>query len=117
MNLDKILDHAIEVDASDVYLICDNKPMLRIARRLVPVENSKVLTAEDMTELYDYLVKGNVDKDDVYTQTRKLDMAYEYRGIRLRVNISLSDDIPVCTMRLIKNELPPYESLRSTRYC
>ena len=111
MNLDKILDEAIEKDASDVHLICDNKPMLRISRKLLPVEGSEILTPEDMTELYDYLVRGNVDKDEVYNQTRKLDMAYEYRGMRLRVNLSLSDDVPVCTMRLIKNELPPYESL------
>ena len=38
MNLDKILDEAMERDASDVHLICDNKPMLRIARDLVPVD-------------------------------------------------------------------------------
>lgn len=111
MILDKILDQAIEKDASDVHLICDNKPMLRITRDLVPVENSQILTPDDMLEVYDYLVKGNVDKDEVFNQTRKLDMAYEYKGIRLRVNLSLADEIPVCTMRLIKNELPPYESL------
>ena len=111
MNLDKILDEAMKLDASDVHLICDNKPMLRIARRLVPVENSKILTPDDMYELYDYLVKGNVDKDEVFNSTRKLDMSYEYKDIRLRVNISLSDDVPLCTLRLIKNELPPYEAL------
>ena len=38
-------------------------------------------------------------------------MSFEYNGIRLRVNISLADDIPLCTLRLIKNTLPPYESL------
>lgn len=111
MNLEQILDEAMERDASDVHLICDNKPMLRIARDLVPVENSKVLTPDDMSEIYDTLVKGNVDKDEVFNTTRKLDMSYVHRDIRLRVNISLSDDIPLCTLRLIKNELPTYESL------
>ena len=111
MNLDAILDEAMERDASDVHLICGNKPMLRIARDLVPVEGSEVLTIDDMNEVYDYLVKGNIDKDEVFNRTRKLDMSYVHRDIRLRVNISLSDDVPVCTMRLIKNELPPYESL------
>ncbi len=111
MNLDAILDEAMERDASDVHLICGNKPMLRIARDLVPVEGSEVLTIDDMNEVYDYLVKGNIDKDEVFNKTRKLDMSYVHRDIRLRVNISLSDDVPVCTMRLIKNELPPYESL------
>ena len=111
MNMEKILDEAMKRDASDVHLICNNKPMLRILRDLVPIENSKVLTPEDMSEMYDFLVKGNIDKDEVYNQTKKLDMSYEYKGIRLRVNISSSDDIPLCTLRLIKNELPTYESL------
>ena len=111
MNMDEILDEAIRLDASDVHLICDNRPMLRIARDLIPVENSEVLTPEDMNDIYDYLVKGNLEKDEVFNTTRKLDISYQYKDIRLRVNISLSDDIPLCTLRLIKNELPPYESL------
>lgn len=111
MNMDKVLDMAIEKDASDVHLIFGNKPILRISRDLVEIEEMQELTEEDMVEVYDYLVKGNVDKDEVYNTTRKLDISYEYKDIRLRVNISSSDDVPTCTLRLIKNELPPYESL------
>ncbi len=111
INMDKILDTAIERDASDVHLIAGNKPILRISRELVSIEEMNVLTPEDMNQMYDYLVRGNVDKDEVFNTTRKLDTSYEHNGIRLRVNISLSDDIPLCTLRLIKNTLPPYESL------
>lgn len=111
MNMDKILEIAIEKDASDVHLICGNKPMLRIARELIPIEEMDILDPDDMNEMYDYLVKGNIEKDEVFNSTRKLDTSYEYKGIRLRVNISLSDDVPVCTLRLIKNTLPTYESL------
>lgn len=111
MNMDKILDIAMEKDASDVHLISGNKPMLRIARELVPIEQMEVLTIDDMNEVYDYLVRGNIDKDEVFNTTRKLDTSYEYKGIRLRVNISLSNDVPLCTLRLIKSTLPPYESL------
>lgn len=111
MNMDKILDQAIERDASDVHLITGNKPMLRIARDLVPIEEMEPLTEDDMNDVYDYLVRGNVDKDDLFNTTRKLDTSYEHKGIRLRVNISLSDDIPVCTLRIIKNTLPPYDEL------
>ena len=70
-----------------------------------------VLTPDDKNEMYDYLVMGNVEKDEVFNTTRKLDTSYEYKGVRLRVNISLSDDVPLCTLRIIKNELPSYESL------
>lgn len=111
MNMDKILDIAIEKDASDVHLIAGNKPMLRISRDLISIEEMEVLTKDDMNDMYDYLVRGNIDKDEVFNSTRKLDTSYEYKGIRLRVNISLSEDIPLCTLRLIKNTLPPYEAL------
>lgn len=111
MNMDKILDEAIERDASDVHLITGNKPMLRISRDLKPIEEMEVLTPDDMNEVYDYLVRGNVDKDELFNTTRKLDTSYEHKGIRLRVNISLSDDVPVCTLRIIKNTLPPYDAL------
>ena len=104
MDMNKILDIAYEKDASDIHLICNNKPILRIARTLVPIEEMDVLTPDDMNEMYDYLVMGNVEKDEVFNTTRKLDTSYEYKGVRLRVNISLSDDVPLCTLRIIKNE-------------
>lgn len=111
MDMNKVLDEAIKLDASDIHLVPGNKPMLRVSRELVPVRESKILTPEDMNEIYDFLVRGNIDKDEVFNTTRKLDTSYEYKGIRLRVNISLTDDVPLCTLRLIKSELPPYESL------
>ena len=111
MDMNKILDEAIELDASDIHLVPGNKPMLRVSRDLIPVKGTKILTPDDMNEIYDFLVRGNIDKDEVFNTTRKLDMSYEYKDIRLRVNISLTDEVPLCTLRLIKSELPPYESL------
>ena len=111
VDMNKILDIAIAKEASDIHLISGNKPMLRIARRLVPIEEVKELTENDMTEIYDYLVKGNVDADEQYKQYRRLDTSYEHAGLRFRVNISHSEDIPIATLRIIKNTLPKYEDL------
>lgn len=111
MNMDKILEIAVQKGASDVHLICNNKPMLRIIRNLEPIEEMDVLTPDDMNEMYDYFVRGSLEKDEVFNTTRKLDTSFEFEGLRLRVNISLCDDIPLCTLRIIKNELPSYESL------
>ena len=66
INMDKILDLAIEKDASDIHLIVENKPILRIRRELVPIEEMDVLTVDDMNDMYDYLVRGNIDKDEVF---------------------------------------------------
>ena len=111
VNMDKVIEQAIEKDASDIHLMATLKPMFRIARALVEMEGASVLKEEDMYEIYDYIIRGNVDKDHVFTTTKKLDTSYEYKGIRLRVNLSYANEVPVCTMRLIKNELPKYEDL------
>ena len=111
IDMNKILDIAIAKDASDIHLVPGNQPMLRIARRLEPVEKSAELTDDDMMEVYDYLVKVNVEADEQYKESRRLDTSYEHAGLRFRVNISHTDNIPVATLRIIKNDLPKYEDL------
>ena len=111
VDMDEVLRTAKEKDASDVHLISGLKPMLRIARELTPIEDMDVLTPEDMNEIYDYFVRGNLDKDEVFKETKKLDASFELDDIRLRVNVSYSDEVPVFTLRLIKSTLPKYEDL------
>ena len=111
IEIDKLLDKAIEVDASDIHLISKLKPTLRIKRELVAADEFEVLTTEDMLDLYDYFVRGNLEKDKVYRETRKLDASAEYKDIRIRVNISMASDVPIFTLRIIKNTLPRFEDL------
>ena len=111
INVDKVITTAKELDASDIHLVCGLKPILRIARELRPIEDMDVLEPENMYEIYDYFVRGNLDKDSVFKETKKLDASFEFEDIRLRVNISYSDEIPTFTLRLIKSTLPKYEDL------
>ena len=111
VNMSKVIEQAIDKDASDIHLMSGLKPMYRIARSLVEMEGANVLKDDDMYEIYDYIIKGNVEKDKVFNETKKLDTSYEHNGIRLRVNMSYANEVPICTMRLIKNELPKYEDL------
>ena len=111
MNLNNLLDYVIDRDASDINLVAGNKPLLRIIRQLVPIEEEEILTSEDMNDIYDQLVRGNVSLDEIYEKTKKLDTSYQYRDLRFRVNISLADNTPICTMRIIRNKLPTFEEL------
>ena len=40
INIDKVIREAIKRDASDIHLLCGIKPMLRIARDLVPYDRN-----------------------------------------------------------------------------
>ena len=111
LNINEVLNAAIEKDASDVHLIYGLRPVLRIARELKELETQDVVGEDELYEAYDYFVRGNIDKDETYKETKRLDTSFEYKDIRLRVNISSAGDIPVFTLRIIKNTLPRFEEL------
>lgn len=111
IKIEEVLQNAIDQGASDIHLISGIKPMFRVNRRLVPDETCEELTPEDMADIYDYLVRGDVDKDQVFQTERKLDSAINFNDLRLRVNASLANEVPIFTLRIIKNELPSFEEL------
>ena len=111
VDINRVLKYAKDSDASDVHLVPGRRPTVRIARELREIEVEEVLTESDMYEIYDYFIRGNVDRDEIYSQTRQLDISHVFDDIRLRVNISSFDEIPIFTLRLIKNELPKFEEL------
>lgn len=111
VQIEDIIDIAIEEDASDIHLMYGSKPILRVIRELREIESYEILTQQDMYDMYDFLIKGNLDKDSEFKKNHKLDSSYEYKDTRLRINISLSNGIPIFTLRLIKKELPKYEEL------
>ena len=111
IQVEDLIDIAIKEEASDIHLTSGLKPMIRVIRELREISKYPALTEEDMYEIYDSLIKGNIDKDNIFKTTKKLDTSFEYKDIRLRVNISLSEGIPIFTLRLIKNEIPKYEDL------
>ena len=50
LNMNKVLDEAIEKDASDVHLIFGLKPVLRVARELQESETADVLGEDELYE-------------------------------------------------------------------
>ena len=111
IQIEDIIDIAIKNDASDIHLLPGLKPMLRIIRKLEEIEKYDPLTEEDMYDIYDSIIKGNLEKDNLFKETKKLDSSYEYKDIRLRINVSLTDGVPIFTLRLIKKQLPKFADL------
>ena len=109
--IERIIQEAIEKGASDIHLLQGLKPILRISRDLVEIQDLDVLDEGELYEVYDYIVRGNVTKDEIYKDERKLDTSLVFNDTRLRVNVSYSMDVPTYTMRIISNDLPPYETL------
>ena len=111
MDVNAILAEAKKMKASDVHFIPGIKPKIRVNRDLMELEQYEPIDKDDILEVYDYFLKGNVDKDAYFREHKVLDTSAEFEDIRLRVNISYSDGLPVIITRLIRNELPTYEEL------
>src|SRR5574344_1206366 len=111
IDVNKVLNKGKQLKASDAHFISGLKPMLRINRDLVEVSNCDIITNDDMWDIYDFFLRGNVEKDKYFKEHKVLDCSAEFEDIRLRVNISYASEVPVITTRLIRNELPTYEEL------
>ena len=111
IDVNAILAKAKKEGASDAHFIPGIKPTLRINRDLVELDDYEIISKEDILDVYDYFLKGNLDKDKFFRENRVLDTSAVFDDIRLRVNISYSSGLPVITTRLIRNELPTYEEL------
>ena len=109
--IESIIKKAVEKDASDIHLINGLKPVFRIARSLVEMSDFDPLDESTLYDIYDYIIKGNVEKNEEYTQNRKLDTSLVVENTRLRVNASFSNEVPVFTMRIVKDVLPSFETL------
>ena len=106
-----IIDQAIQRGASDIHLLYGLKPIYRISRALVELEDVEPLEETDLYDIYEYIVQGNLEKETAYKNERKLDTSLVFNDIRLRVNASFADDMPLFTMRIIKNTLPKFADL------
>ena len=111
VDINGILKRAEEKMASDVHFICGLKPNFRINRDLIVDEGSSILTEDDMWDIYDFFLSGNVEKDKLFGEKQVLDCSAKFNDIRLRVNVSYEGGVPTITTRLIRNTLPTYEEL------
>lgn len=110
VDVDEILRTAIYREASDVHLIRKSKPILRINRELVKLEEYNELSNEDTYEIYNHFVRDE-EVNETFKKEKRLDINYEIFDMRLRVNISVSSGFPVFTIRIIKKELPVFSRL------
>ncbi len=109
--LDMIFEQAIAREASDIHLLTGNKPLLRVSKELVYLDMMPELKPQDMINFINKISNNNPKIIKLLEDTRMLDINYKYNDSRFRVNVSYSMDVPTITMRLIKEQLPYYDTL------
>jgi twitching motility protein PilT len=108
--MNAIFQIAVDQQASDVHLIADKPPLLRIFGEIKPIEGAKVLTVAEVQELV-YSILDDEQKNR-FIQLRELDAAHQIAsGKRFRVNLHWEKGNPSLVARIIPNEVPSMEDL------
>lgn len=100
----QIIEYAQKTEATDIHLLEGRNPVYRIGRKLVLCDEIEPLNRFDLESLLEYIVGENMNLVEIFEKKKRLDLPYEYGNTRLRINASLSNNVPTFSIRTIKNK-------------
>lgn len=108
--LEQLLELTIKNKASDLHLSVGHPPVLRIAERLIPLREMKVLDATDTQGLAFALL--NDEQKQRVLNVKEIDFSYNFQNrARFRTNIFFQRGNISVAMRLIPAKIPTLEEL------
>ncbi|CAM2984818.1 type IV pilus twitching motility protein PilT [Hathewaya histolytica] len=108
INLDQLLEMAVNKNASDVHLTVGTYPYIRVNGELVQAYHEK-LTVENTKE-YSQLILGEDYK--IYEENGEIDSTYSLSGIgRFRVNIYKQRNSDALAIRTVGGKVPSLKEL------
>ena len=109
MQLNNILQHAYEQDASDVHLVAGHAPMMRVHTVMTPME-FPLLNGEEMARALEQMVSPS--QLQTFNEVHDLDFSYEVKGVqRYRVNAHRQRGEIAMALRGIRTAIPPLADL------
>jgi twitching motility protein PilT len=108
-NFLKLLQRAVQKDASDVHLKMGSQPFFRVDGEILPT-GGEPIQREDMDEILDILLSE--EQRRVFMKRGEIDLAFTEKGVgRFRVNIFRQRGTISCVMRRIKTKILSFEQL------
>lgn len=108
MNIKELLKHAAEKKASDLHLVVDMPPTLRIDGELVFTEHKEV-SRKEMEDMV-FSILEDIQKK-TFLEHRALDFGYKFDNFRFRVNIFFEKDNIALAARVITEKIPNLDEL------
>lgn len=109
MEITQLLQLTIDKRASDLHLVCNYPPSLRIEGTLYFVNTYPVLTAQEAERTILSLL--NDEQKENLLANKDLDFGYEYMGNRFRANIYFAKSSINASFRLIPARIKTLEEL------
>lgn len=115
MDIQELFSEAIRLSASDIHLIVDHPPMLRVAGELRPVEGGSPLSAQDIENLA-FQTLNEVQKEQFLTN-KEIDFSVSAKDARFRTNIYYQRGTIACDFRLIPSTIRTIDQLGLPSIC
>jgi twitching motility protein PilT len=110
MTLNQIFKTAVDKKASDIHIIADQEPIVRINGSLVRLEKEGKLSKSKVESIV-LSILNNKQKEE-YLSKRELDLAYKIDDLgRFRVNLHFEKGNPGLVARVIQNKVPTMENI------
>ena len=107
--MEEILKFAVANKASDVHLISDVSPKIRVNGELLNVAGFESVDNKLSGEMVLSLL--NEEQLEIFKKEKELDFSFEAVDTRFRANVYLQKDSPACALRLILAKIPNFEEL------
>ncbi|MCX8035670.1 MAG: type IV pilus twitching motility protein PilT [Candidatus Sumerlaeia bacterium] len=109
MSVQKLVERAVEQNASDLHLRAGEVPRLRIDGELAAVEHAQVSETDMRDFLYAMLTKEQIEK---FERTHELDYSFTVEDLcRLRINLFVQRGQFCASLRVIPNHIPSMEEI------
>jgi twitching motility protein PilT len=112
MDLNPLLQNAVELGASDIHLKIGQPPILRRDGSLGPMKGVPALTEEDLRSVLELVSAIAPQKLQAFEETGDLDIAYQSEDLpRFRVNAFRQRGATSFAFRVIPKNVPSFEQL------
>jgi len=109
MDIFQLFDTTIEKQASDLHIIPDYYPAIRVNNELFYVRSAGILTQENVEKLV-ISILNEEQKENLFAN-KEIDLGYEYESNRFRTNIYFSKNKLAAAFRLIGHKIKTIEEL------
>ncbi len=110
LNLNPLIELAINQNATDIHLQTGNKPILRVNGKLLLVEDSEPFQLNEATQEFDELL--NEKQHAYFKENGSVDFAFSFNmDVRLRGNLYRRQDGLTLSLRLVRNKTLTFDQL------
>lgn len=110
IELERLLSHVLEQDASDLHLVAGKPPMIRVDSKLAPIPGYKPYDSEELAKLIGAVL--NEFRASQYQKEKQVDFSYDFKGhARFRVNVYSQKGTWAAALRLITSKIRTIQEL------